>query len=205
MASAVYNGDLYIAGRFDRIRLPDGDDAEIVVESKHIMGFDGQDFFTAGGGVQRSGSSASHVMTLAVFDGALYLGGRFNQSVTGTPLHSVARWDGSTLSAVGAGFPTPIDVRDLVVHDDGSGAALYALGTFTADTEGTPIRRLARLQDGEWVEVAAGVGANPGAGQSLPDGGLAIGGSFEEVGGKGVPGSGAANGLAVFGCAPLGR
>lgn len=201
MASAVYNGDLYVAGRFDRIRLPDGD-GEIVVESRHIMGFDGQDFFSVGGGVERSGNPVSQVMTLAVFEGALYLGGRFNQSVTGIPLHSVAKWDGTTLSAVGAGFPTPIDVRDLVVHDDGSGEALYAMGTFTADTNGTPIRRLARLENGEWVEVAGGVGANPGAGQSLPDGGLAIGGSFEEVGAKGVPGSGAANGLAVHRCAP---
>ncbi len=202
MASAVYNDQLYIAGRFDRIRLPDDDDGEIEVESKNIMGFDGQDFFSVGGGVERSGNPVSQVMALAVFDGALYLGGRFNQSVTGMPLHSVAKWDGTTLSAVGAGFPTPIDVRDLVVHDDGSGETLYAVGTFTADTSGTPIRRLARLEAGEWVEVAGGVGANPGAGQSLPDGSLAVGGSFEEVGAKGVPGSGAANGLAIHRCAP---
>lgn len=203
MASAVYDGNLYIAGRFDSITVPDGGGGSSTVASKNIMGFDGKDFFSVGGGVERSGNPVSQVLTLVVFEDALYLGGRFNQSVTGTPLFAVAKWDGSSLSAVGAGFPIPNDVRDLVVHDDGTGPALYAMGTFQADTLGNPIRRLARLEDGEWVEVAGGTGENAGAGASLPDGGLAIGGSFTEVGSQDIPGSGPSSGLAVHRCAPV--
>lgn len=204
LATAVYDGDLYFAGRFDRIRLADGKGGQTIVESKNIMGFNGEDFFTVGGGVERSGNPVSQVLTLVTFDDgtgeALYLGGRFNQSVTGTPLFAVAKWDGKQLSAVGAGFPIPNDVRALHVHDDGSGPALFATGTFTADTGGTPIRRFAKLVDGQWQEVAGGTDANPGPMRSLPDGALAVGGSFTEVGAAKVPGSGPSNGLAELVC-----
>jgi hypothetical protein len=205
MASEVFEGDLYIAGRFDRVRLPDGSGGEIVTESKNVMGFDGEGFFSVGGGVERAGNPVSQVLALKTFDDgageALYIGGRFDQSVTGTPMFAVAKWDGSTLSAVGAGFPLPAEVRGLEVYDDGTGPALYATGTFTADTQGTPIRRLAKLVDGEWAEVAGGTGENPGPVLALPDGTLAVGGSFTEVGLEDVvPGSGPASGLANLAC-----
>lgn len=204
LTMAEFQGDLYFAGRFDRIRVPDGGGGEIVTESKNVMGYDGASFFSVGGGVQRGTSPVSQVLALEVFDDgsgeALYIGGRFDQSVSGMPMFAVAKWDGSTLSAVGAGFPMPNEVRDLAVYDDGHGPALYAVGTFPADTLGTPMRRLAKLSDGEWIEVAGGIGENPLRARTLPDGTLAIGGSFSEVGAEGVPGSGPANGLANLSC-----
>ena len=203
MTMVEYRGDLYVGGRFDRIRLPDGSGGEIVVESKNVMGFDGSGFFSVGGGVKRATSNISQVQALAVFQDALYIGGRFDASATGNvPMFAVARWDGTTLSAVGHGFPMPSEVRDFEVYDDGSGPALYAVGTFTADTQGTPVRRLAKLQDGDWVEVAGGTGDNPNKAMTLPDGRLAIAGSFSEVGAVGVTGSGPASGLAVLTCQP---
>lgn len=207
LAMEVFDGDLYFAGRFDRIRLPDGVGGEIVTESRNVMGYDGSSFFSVGGGVIRSGNPVSQVLALKTFDDgsgpALYLGGRFNSSaVGGISLPAVARWNGSTLSAVGNGFPITGEIRGFEVHDDGSGPALFASGIFTADTTGTPIRRLAKLVSGTWIEVAGGTGENPGKMASLADGRLAVGGSFTEVGAVGVPGSGAASGLAVLGCAP---
>lgn len=201
MAMEVFDGDLYIAGRFDLARVP----GEPVVESKNVMGFDGTDFFTVGGGVRRATNPVSQVLALKTFDNgdgeALYIGGRFDQSATGIPLLAVAKWDGTTLSAVGAGFPTPNEVRGFEVHDDGSGPALYATGTFVADALGTPMRRFAKLEGDTWVEVAGGIGENPGRMASLPDGSLVVGGSFTEVGVVGtVPGSGASNGIAVLEC-----
>jgi hypothetical protein len=205
LALETYQGDLYMGGRFARIRLPDGAGGQVTTESVNIMGFDGTGFFSVGGGVNRASSPVSQVLALKAFDNgdgeALYIGGRFDQSVTGTPLFSVAKWDGSTLSAVGDGFPTPIDVRGFEVHDDGTGPALFVTGTFTATTGGTPIRRLAKLVNSTWIEVAGGAGATPARGQTLPDGRMAVGGSFTEVGAVGtVPGSGPANGLAILDC-----
>lgn len=205
LAMTEFQGDLYFAGRFDRIRLPDGKGGEIVTESKNVMGFDGSDFFSVGGGVQRGTSPVSQVLALKTFDNgdgeALYIGGRFDQSVGGDPMFAVAKWDGASLSAVGAGFPMPNEVRGFEVYDDGAGPALYAVGNFTADTLGTPIRRFAKLVGSDWVEVAGGIGENPNRARALPDGTLAVAGSLTEVGAPGtVPGSGPSNGVAALAC-----
>lgn len=74
------------------------------------------------------------VLALTVFDdgtgSALYAGGRFT-SAGGVPVTHVARWDGTSWSAVGAiGDPALGSnvVRALAGFDDGSGPALYAGG-----------------------------------------------------------------------------
>jgi hypothetical protein len=200
LASTVFQGDLYIGGRFSSVDTGGGP-----VISTNVMGFDGTSFFSVGGGVERGTSIVSQVLALTVFDDgsgdALYIGGRFDQSADGNaiPLFAVAKWDGAALSAVGAGFPMPSEVRGLEVYDDGNGPALYATGNFTADTGGTPVARFARWTGTEWVQVGGGVGENPGAMAVLPNQQLAIGGSYTSVGDGVVPGSGAANGLAWWG------
>lgn len=73
------------------------------------------------------------VRALVIFDDglgdqpALYVGGDFT-SVGGEPANHIARWDGTTWSALGGGIDGP--VHALAVFDDGSGAALYAGGDF---------------------------------------------------------------------------
>lgn len=205
LAMEVFQGDLYFAGRFDSITVADGA-GTVTTTSKNVMGYDGEAFFPLAAGLDRATSPVSQVLALKTFDDgngeALYMGGRFDRAIGIGPAFAVARWDGTTLSAVGAGFPMPNEVRGLEVHDDGSGPALYAVGNFTADTGGTPIRRVARLQDGEWVEVAGGAGANPNKALSLPDGSLGFAGNFAEVGAPKVPGSGASNGFAALVCVP---
>ena len=205
LATETYNGSVYFGGRFDRIRIPDGIGGEVVTESKNVMGFDGTGFVSVGGGVIRTSSLQGFVMALRTFDDgngeALYIGGSFNSSANGgIALPGVARWNGSTLTAVGQGFPIS-QVRSLEVHDDGSGPALFASGTYTADALGQPIRRLAKLVGSTWIEVAGGTGANPAKLVPLADGRLAVSGSFTEVGAVGtVPGSGTASGLATLAC-----
>ncbi len=206
-AAESFDGDLYFAGRFDRIRMPDGSGGEVVTESRNVMGFNGTEFLSVGGGVVRLNNVQGFGMSLKTFnDGtgdALYIGGSFNSSADGSiALPGVARWDGTTLTPVGQGFPIS-QVRSLEVYDDGTGPALFAAGTFTADAQTAPIRRLAKLVGTTWVEVAGGVGSNPSRLIVLPDGRLAVGGSFTEVGAVGsVPGSGASNGLALLDCVP---
>ncbi|MGH9379420.1 MAG: M20/M25/M40 family metallo-hydrolase, partial [Thermoanaerobaculia bacterium] len=201
LAVAEFQGDLYFGGRFASIEFPAGN----VVESMNVMGFDGEGFFSVGGGVKRSTSPISQVLALATFDDgsgeALYIGGRFDASVDDVPMFAVARWDGSQLSAVGNGFPMPSEVRDFAVYDDGSGPALYAVGNFTQDTAGQPMERIAKLTDGEWVAVADGAGENPSRALALPDGSLGFAGNFTQVGGgSGTPGAGPSNGFAQLSC-----
>ena len=202
-----FGGNLYFAGRFDRIRLPDGIGGVVVTESRNVMGYNGTGFFSVGGGVIRLSSIQGFGMSLKTFnDGtgdALYIGGSFNSSADGSvSLPGVARWNGTTLTPVGQGFPIS-QVRSLEVYDDGSGPALFAAGTFTADSQAAPIRRLAKLVGNRWIQVAGGVGSNPSRLIVLPDGRLAVGGSFTEVGAVGtVPGSGPSSGLAMMNCVP---
>lgn len=202
-----FGGNLYFAGRFDRIRMPDGLGGVVVTESRNVMGYNGTGFFPVGGGVIRLSSVQGFGMSLKTFnDGtgdALYIGGSFNSSADGSvPLPGVARWNGTTLTPVGQGFPIS-QVRSLEVYDDGTGPALFAAGTFTADPQAVPIRRLAKLVGNRWIEVAGGTGSNPSRLIVLPDGRLAVGGSFTEVGAVGtVPGSGPSNGLAMMSCVP---
>ncbi len=202
-----FGGNLYFAGRFDRINMPDGIGGTVVTESRNVMGFNGTSFFSIGGGVIRLGSALGMGMSLKTFnDGtgdALYIGGTFNRSADGTvTLPGVARWNGTTLTQVGQGFPLT-QVRSLEVYNDGTGPALFAAGTFTADNNAAPIRRLAKLVGNTWIEVAGGTGSNPSRLIVLPDGRLAVGGSFTEVGAVGtVPGSGPSAGIAMMSCVP---
>ena len=77
------------------------------------------------------------VTCMAVFDDEqgggpqLYIGGRFS-AVNGVPANMIARWNGSSWSAVGTNL-TPrfatAEIDAMLVHDDGTGAALYIGGT----------------------------------------------------------------------------
>ncbi|MCX5690636.1 MAG: hypothetical protein NTV94_12795 [Planctomycetota bacterium] len=77
------------------------------------------------------------VMSMAIFDDGqgggkqLYIGGRFS-AINGTPINMVARWNGSTWSAVGTNL-TPrnatAEVDSMLVFNDGTGPALYIGGT----------------------------------------------------------------------------
>jgi hypothetical protein len=72
------------------------------------------------------------VHALATFDNgsgsALYAGGRFT-TAGGTPIRAVARWDGSSWTAVGGGLPNQLTaVNSLVVANLPGGPALVAGG-----------------------------------------------------------------------------
>ncbi len=77
------------------------------------------------------------VTCMAVFDDEqgggpqLYIGGRFS-AVNGVPANMIARWNGSTWSAVGTNLAprnAAAEIDAMLVHDDGTGAALYVGGT----------------------------------------------------------------------------
>lgn len=83
----------------------------------------------------------------------------------------------------GLAMPGPNErVSALVMHDDGSGQALYAGGQFDA-IDGQPRRRIARYKDGQWSDVGGGVNAGNVINALLPHKGeLIAAGSFSSIG-----------------------
>lgn len=168
---------LYAGGRFLNI---DG------VAANNIAMWDGTAWAPLGGGITQT-SGFAQVLTMTVFDDgsgpALFVGGTF-QFAGGAPAVRVAKWDGSSWSAVGAGFDST--VNELEVFDDGSGPALYALGRF--DNSGaTPIAKIAKWNGSSWEQVGAGASGGNVFGAFTFDAGegpaMHIGGSFTSAGG----------------------
>jgi hypothetical protein len=122
---------------------------------------------------------------------ALYVAGSFS-SAGGTAVNKIGRWDGTAweplLGPSGNGFSTG-SIYDLVVWNDGSGAALYAGGSFGL-VDGKKMLRIARWDSAEWSAlhgpttsgmdnwVSALAVYNDGNGEALY-----AGGAFDNAGG----------------------
>jgi trimeric autotransporter adhesin len=145
---------------------------------------DGTGWLPVGGGVSGQGP---RVQSLLSFDDgigrALYLGGRFS-SAGDTPAMNIARWDGQTYSALGAGLPGRVNI--LATHDDGTGPALFA--AYVGASVYT--NRLARWTGTEWTDIgqfassaqiAAMISFDDGSGPAL-----CVGGLFNTVNGGNV-------------------
>ena len=137
---------LYAAGDFTTIG---------GVQANRIAKWDGQSWSALGSGI-----GGSRVSAMVVFDSGhapgLYVAGLF-QSAGGSTANSVARWDGASWSPVGGGLP-PFggEVRALVVHDDGSGEAMYAAGNFTS-VGGVSAMRVAKWNGQSWSALGIGL------------------------------------------------
>jgi hypothetical protein len=104
----------------------------------------------------------SPVSALAVFDDgggpALYAGGAFT-SAGGATRNRIAKWNGSSWSALGSGMGPAaplIYVRDLAVYDDGSGPALHAGGSFTS-AGGVAANHMAKWDGTTWSALGSGM------------------------------------------------
>jgi hypothetical protein len=110
-----------------------------------------------------SGTGANDlVVALAAWDDgsgeALYAGGQFTMA-GGVTVNRVAKWDGSTWSALAApaGTGTSGSVRAFVVWDDGTGEALYAGGGFET-AGGVTVNRVAKWDGNAWSGLAGPAG-----------------------------------------------
>lgn len=104
-------------------------------------------------------------------DGYVYIGGDFT-TIDGVAAVNVARWDGTSWSAIGAGLAVGL-VRQLAASNDGT---VYAYLT-------TPTSEIWKWDGSSWAEIAAGsVNAAVSAMLIGPDGTtLYIGGAFTSV------------------------
>jgi hypothetical protein len=181
---AVYDGGdgpaLYAAGFF----LTAGE-----VAVKHIAKWNGSSWAALGGGI--SGVSFPEVRALAVYDDgggpALYAGGEFT-SAGGTTANRIAKWDGSSWSALGVGLKNSVysaPTLALTAHDDGTGPALYA-GGFFRSAGGSTANYIARWNGSSWSALGGGMNGPVGALATYDDGGgpaLYAGGAFTRAGG----------------------
>jgi trimeric autotransporter adhesin len=138
--------ELYAGGLFSSI---------CGVQAEGIAKWNGTNWSPVGGGIS---GSYPYIAALAVFDDgagpALYAGGCFEAAGTLTT-NSIAKWDGANWSALAAGIDGQADatsVMSLVVHDDGSGRALYVGGLFFS-VSGVAAINLARWGGTGWSAV----------------------------------------------------
>lgn len=141
--------DLYIGGNFTTAN---------GVSCYKIARYDGTNFSPLAGGIGLPSPAAPIVYALASFDDgsgqALYAGGAFSTADgANIPADRIARWDGSAWSALASGFDGQVNA--LLVHNDGSGPALYAGGEFNIG--GLDVCRKITRWDGEsWAPVGYG-------------------------------------------------
>jgi hypothetical protein len=122
---------------------------------------------------------------------ALYAGGYFTAGGLPPGTNNIVRWNGELWSAVGSGAPFGI-VYDMVVHDDGTGPALYdTRSQYSSAT--TTTNSISRWNGSAWIPIASNFGqvAIIGSLCSFDDGGgarLYAAGQFHAVDGVSVPG-----------------
>ena len=141
------------------------------------------------------------IFALTVFDDgsgggpALYAGGSFGIA-GGVAANSIAKWDGTSWSALGIGTGalngTNNTVHALTVFDDGSGSgpALYAGGAFTT-AGGVTANRIAKWNGSSWSSLGTGANSTVRAISIFDDGSgsgpaLYAGGLFTSAGGLSV-------------------
>src|SRR5438093_417556 len=113
----------------------------------------------------------------AVADGSgnLYIGGPFTVA-GGVIANRIAKWDGSTWTALGSGMNAP--VRALAV----SGSVLYAGGDFTT-AGGSPANHIAKWDGSRWSALGSGINSNVYA-LAVSGTDVFAGGRFTNAGGR---------------------
>lgn len=171
-ALAVYDGELYAGGLFDRAGGK---------PVRSLARWDGTQWRAAGGDLD--GPYEPTVFALHVHAGKLIAGGDF-QTAAGVPVQRVAAWDGGSWVSLGAGIPGAAGTR--VESLETFGGDLHVGGNFS-QAGGTSARCVARWNGGSWSALGSGI-PDWTISVSVPslevfDGALYVGGDFVEAGG----------------------
>lgn len=152
-AFAVYNNELYAGGHFDSA----GN-----VYASGIAKWNGTAWTAVGGGIagytyDGSDSLRAGIYAMAVYNNELYVAGNFTRA-GGVPAHEIAKWNGSTWSAVASGLATgesnsSREVICLCVANN----KLYAGGSFK-NASGIHATNIASWDGNAWAAVGAGLG-----------------------------------------------
>jgi hypothetical protein len=171
-ALAVSGGTLYAGGYFSQA----GGSA-----ANYIARWNGSTWSALGSGVSGGAPYGPAVNALAVSGGTLYAGGYFTNA-GGSAANNIARWNGSTWSALGSGIGGPYGpgVNALAV----SGGTLLAGGYFS-QAGGSAANNIAQWNGSSWSALGSGTGGD-GTVLALAVSGtnLYAGGLFTQAGGN---------------------
>lgn len=140
-ALTIYNSKLIAAGSFTDIS---------GTTFHNIAQWDGSNWTSLGTGISTQTAGAT-VQSMVVFNGELYTAGNFTIA-GGVPVNNIAKWDGTTWSNVGTGFPNcsggfSSEVQSLCVYNN----ELYA-GNCTSG--------VSKWSGTAWVTVGGGITPN---------------------------------------------
>ncbi len=169
-AMVVYNGELYAGGDF---YLSGGG-----IYSGNIIKWNGTSWSAVGSGVTGGNVSwNTAVNTLVVYNGELYAGGNFT-TAGGVSANYIAKWNGTTWSAVGNGMSD--QVKSLAIYN----GELYAGGDFQY-ASGNLVDHITKWNGTSWVGVGGGMNhcCPYVSALAVYDGELYAGGNFSSAGG----------------------
>jgi hypothetical protein len=150
MALAVFDSgagaELYVGGYFTRAG---------ILNANGIAKWNGKRWSRVGNG---TASAGCRVQALTVFDDgsgpALYAGGLFS-SIGGTAARGIARWNGTSWSALGGGFSSYFGNPGSVESLAGFRGKLYAGGEFVM-ADGQPMNNIASWDGSRWRPLGTG-------------------------------------------------
>jgi len=94
----------------------------------------------------------NHVYAIAISGSDVYVGGRFD-TAGGVPANGIAKWDGSSWSALGSGVD--VEVSAIAI----SGSDVYVGGLFF-NAGGVPANNIAKWDGSSWSALGSGVSTN---------------------------------------------
>ncbi|MEQ8703160.1 MAG: HYR domain-containing protein [Phaeodactylibacter sp.] len=122
------------------------------VRSFSIASWDGTDWSALGAGLANSSGTIGFCLDIAIApDGSVYAAGEF-ATAGGTPALNIAKWDGTSWSALGAGTNARVNAIDFA-----SDGTLYATGDFT-EAGGSPAGAIAKWDGTNWSPLGSGLG-----------------------------------------------
>ncbi|MCH8495289.1 MAG: T9SS type A sorting domain-containing protein [Balneolales bacterium] len=140
-STAVFQGDLYV-----------GFIGSVEIDGKtlnSIARWDGQEWHDVDGGIEQPEGVNVGVLSLAEYDGHLYVAGSFEglNSIT-QPVNSIARWNGTSWSRVGSGL-TYSGSNALISAIDVIDEGIIVAGNFE-EAGGIPAETIARWNGSDW-------------------------------------------------------
>lgn len=168
-----FNGQIYACGEFDRVGTQ---------SISGIMRWNGSNWEDVGGGLSGNILGAPPIMyphQMIIHDNELCVSGNFRYA-GGVEVNGIAKWNGSTWSALGSGFNSTVYGVGLYNGE------LFAGGDFTQSGAQT-VKRIAKWNGTNWVSL--GFGFEPPSQMSYSfvhtffeaNGGLFIAGGLQEI------------------------
>lgn len=144
--------------------------------STKVFKFDGANWSQIGGDFQTS--TWASVKKVHTHDTLIIAGGKFS-TIGGQPRLNVAKWDGNSWTAMGAGL------NNMVFNFESYNGDLFATGSFTESGTDTLVHKIGKWNGNSWVPFDSSVVFNSPGAMIEFNGNLIIGGVWETI--NGVP------------------